>query len=147
MEDMKMDGETIDLTKVIEELDSVDYTTLAEKAEKQLEIFFTTFSEQYDTNAEGDNIANETKKDMIRVTYNTSIQVLNTGLNYLEYAYLLSLSIKKMLEKYDLTFNETQEKAMIITDKYIKDLADGIDLGVNQEVLELLNKLKEESNE
>ena len=136
----------INIEDVIAELDNIEYTTIAEKAEKQFKIFFTKFGEEYSKNSIGDTVNDSVKKDMTVATYNMSLQAMNQAMNFLEYAYLLTLSVNKTISDYDLTFDESTTKAMEITDKFISGVAKEVRLDFNDEVKELIKNIKTKDN-
>lgn len=136
------DEDTIDLTKVIEELEDIDYHTLAEKAQKGFSAWYTNFFSKFGRDESGAALSDDVKKDMAVATYTMSLEALNTGLNYIEYAYLLSLSIAEANKTYNLEYSENVSSAMKITADYTEEVASNINLSLNDKMLDLLNDLK-----
>jgi hypothetical protein len=136
----------LNLEDVIKELEDIDYTTVAEKAEQQFDKFYTMFGANFAEEAAKHDTPDETRREMIISTYNLSIQSLNTALNYIEYAYTLSLSIQKKLEEHDMTFTLPTLKAMDITNNFLKEVASNINLTLSSDLIPLLNDLKEEDS-
>ena len=139
---MEYSDETIDLTKVIEQLESIKYTTLSEKAEKQFGVWYETFFGKFGRDESGALVDDNTKKEMAISTYTLSLEALNTGLNYLEYAYMLSLAIKESNKTYNLEYTEPVTESMKITNEFIYDVVSNIDLTLNDKTLDLINDLK-----
>jgi len=80
---------------------------------------------------------------MAIATYTLSLEALNTGLNYLEYAYMLSLAIVESNKTYNLEYTEPVTESMKITNEFIRDIASNINLTLNDKMLELIRNLKD----
>jgi len=143
---MNIDDEKLDFTTIIKELEEIEYETLAQKAEAQFDTYYKTFLNNFGKDDKGNVVDNETKKDMAMATYNICIQALNNGLNYLEYAYTLSLAMQKASKDYKLEYNSIKLEIMTITNKFIYEMVNNITLGMNDEIIELLKKLNEMEN-
>jgi len=140
---MNNNDETIDLTKVIEELEGIEYNTLAEKAEKEFGVWYENFFGKFGRDDGGALVDDNTKKEMAIATYTLSLEALNTGLNYLEYAYMLSLAIVEANKTYNLEYTEPVTESMKITNEFIRDIASNINLTLNDKMLELIRNLKD----
>jgi len=139
---MEHTNETIDLTNVMEQLEAISYKTLAEKAEQQFGVWYETFFGKFGRDESGALVDDNTKKEMAISTYTLSLEALNTGLNYLEYAYMLSLAIKESNKTYNLEYTEPVTESMKITNEFIYDVVSKIDLTLNDRILEFITDLK-----
>jgi hypothetical protein len=139
---MERTNDTIDLTEVLNQLDAIDYKTLAEKAEKQFGVWYETFFGKFGRDESGAIVDDNTKKEMAISTYTLSLEALNTGLNYLEYAYMLSLAIKEANKTYNLEYSDEITESMDITNRFVYDVASNIDLTINTSMKDFIMNLK-----
>jgi len=141
-----MSDEEIDLTSIIEQLDSIDYKTLGEKARQNFDVYYTQFKEQFTIDDKGSETSHDTKSEMINATYTMSLESLNNALQYLEYSYTLILAIKKASDEYDLYPDDVRREAMELTNNFVEDIVNNVNMDINTKVSKLLLKLKESEN-
>ncbi len=131
----------VDLDSMINELNEIDYKTLAEKTIQLFPEFYTKFKNEFTEDS-----TNEDKQEMIKTTYAMCLELLNTTLSQLEYTYLLTLSIAKAIEEFGITFNELEAESMELTNKFIKHIASNITMTLGGDVSKLLTKMKDMEN-
>ena len=140
---MENNQSEIELEDVINELNNITYTNIAEKAEQGLDEFYLKFKEQFGVLDDGADADIETKKEMIIATYSMALESLNNSLNLLEYSYLLTLAIDRINDEENLQHNDYVNKAIITTNSYIKRLAVSADLKFHDDVANILKDLQE----
>ena len=138
---MTHDEQNQEIDTIIDEIKNSDYDTLGEKIRNEFETYYTTFKEEFD------NAPTSNKNDLIEATYNVSLEALNSALQYLGYSYNLILAIQKASEEFNLSFDGDKTTAMNITNKYVEDIVNNINTSLNDDVSDLLLKLKESNNE
>ena len=145
---MENDRSEISLEEVLKQLDEVTYENVAEKMESNFDEFYATFIEQYNnTLTQNTGFTNdidllEFEKEMIVSTYSLALESLNNAMNMLEYSYALSKSIEKVCLDKDLKFNEYVARAIVITNGYIKQAAQNMELSIHNDVADILKELQ-----
>ena len=139
-------SEEIDLTSILEDLEAIDYKTLGEKARNNFEVYYTTFKEQFAIDEEGNDTSYETKSEMINATYTMSLESLNNAMQFLEYSYTLILAIKRASDEYDLYPDDIRKDAMQLTNKFVEDVVNNVNMDINTDLSNLILKMRENNN-
>lgn len=139
-------SEEITLQEVIDEINNMDYTTLAEKANKTFNTYYTKFKENFLKELNSSN-SNDVKVQLVMTTYSTMLQMFNTGLNQIEYAYLLTLSVKDIISDMNVNLPDTTNQSVSFSYDYINKIANGIELSMDTKVIEFLENIKQGLND
>jgi len=144
MENNEINDETINLTEIIDELENIKYKTLAEKVQQEFGVYYRTFLNNFGKDEKGNTVDDSIKKEMIIATNSMILESLNIAINHLEYSYLLTLSVQKANSDYNLSYSSNVTDVLKVTNNFIENIVNNIDLKINQEVLEIVKNLKEQ---
>jgi len=138
--------EPVEIDDIIENLKNVDYSTLGEKVRTEFDEYYNLFKSQF-VNDEGILPDEETQKDMIGTTYAMSLQLLTNAIGQLEYSYKLILAIEKIIKDSNLDYDDLAKISMTLSRKYIEQSVNNITTDLNDELVNILLKLKELKDE
>jgi len=130
---------------IIKGLKTNTYDNLGEQLRNSNEEYYTNFKLEFLKNINND--AND-KYELIKSSYGVSLQLLFNGLQELEHAYKIVLSINNIMNDLNMVFDDNMTvDTMIITDKFITNIVDNIKPEMSEELIELLLKYKEQEND
>ena len=140
-----MDDKHDSVDDIIKGLKTNTYDNLGEQLRNSNEEYYTNFKLEFLKNINND--AND-KYELIKSSYGVSLQLLFNGLQELEHAYKIVLSINNIMNDLNMVFDDNMTvDTMIITDKFITNIVDNIKPEMSEELIELLLKYKEQEND
>lgn len=143
MEHMEQINEhELNIQAIIDELDKDSNSTVADKAREKLPQFYAKFKEAFGVMDDGADANDEQKKEMILATYSMALETLNNSLNALEYSYMLTLAIERILKDEGLEYNDYVMRSIVVANEFIAKLAESAKLNVNADVSEILKELQ-----